>query len=100
MTALQTEPMSGKEQVPANTGLRRKNKRRCVSWRVHAADCASVRISRLLHSDAETDPGLDPLMASPKTAEFNYGKQQDSHRNWRLPWHRSSRGPGLSRSRL
>src|SRR5580704_15592700 len=100
MTALQTERMSGKEQVPVNTGLRSKNKCRCASWRVHAADCASVRKSRLRVTDAETDPGLDPLMALPETAEFKHGKQQDSHCNWRLPWHRSSRGPGLSRSRL
>src|SRR5277367_6385278 len=53
----------------------------------------------VLISDAEIDSGLHPLMALPETAERRYGKQQDSHRNWRLPGHRSSRGPGLSRSR-
>jgi putative transposase len=59
-----------------------------------------VSEAKRLKQVKEEDSGLDPLMALPETAECRYGKQQDSHRNWRLPRHRRSRGPGLSRSRL
>jgi hypothetical protein len=54
----------------------------------------------VLIRNGEIDSGLHPLMALPETVECRYGKHQDSHCNWRLPRHRSSRGPGLSRSRL
>src|ERR1700723_1191232 len=87
MTTLQTERMSG-----AGPDQHRPAAQKQTSMRFMARTRrgASVRISRLLVGAEETDSGLDSLMALPETAELNYGKQQDSHRNWRLPRHRSS----------